>query len=158
MPNMLVLFLPPLQKSSVGNWQNKDHGLDGPLVRIHTAVLIFSSSTEHLSAARPTTFSTSASSPLLLCLGKSLWKNCNKYVLHHLLLTWSSAIHSLRRHHIVPWDPLLQMSSTHSPQLMLLSCIWCPWRFGLHIFLSVPLLSLPTFSPHDLVNCALLMG
>lgn len=86
--------------------------------------------------------------PVHLC---SVWaslcgKPAVKYILHHPLLTWSSAIHSLRRHHTAPWDPLFQISSTRSPQRVLLTSIWCPWSFGLHIFLGVPFLSLVTLN------------
>lgn len=88
----------------------------------------------------------------------SLWKNCAKYILHHLLLTLSSAIHSFRRHCTVPWDPLSQISSTCSSQPVLLTSVWCCWRFGLHIFLDIPFLSLVTLNLHDPVNCALSMG
>ena len=73
------------------------------------------------SAIRPTTLSTSPSSPPLSCLGKSLWRKCSKYIFHHPLLTLSSAVHSLRRHCTVPWDLLSQISSTCSSELVLLT-------------------------------------
>lgn len=100
--------------------------------------------------------------PFHLC---SVWASiCGRtvistsFIIHYSNIHLRSAFHSLRKHYTVSWDPLSQISSTGSSQLVLLTSVWCPWHFGLPIFLDVPFLSLITLNLHDPVNCALLMG
>lgn len=129
-PYKLVLFL-LLQKSTVGNCQGKDAGLDGPLVQINTCILFSCRELEpkpHCPQHQP--FQPPSA------LFEQVWvEKLHKYLLHSPSLTWSSALCSHRKHCKVPYVQILKISQ-HGFQLVLLISVWSPWHFGLHIMES----------------------